>query len=674
MRSPPPEVLASWPKPNYVDPQRRGNEGVIVQAILVVLVTAIVIIRLYARIVITRAGIGLDDAMIIISWVFAMGLTASVMLAIKRYGWDIHVWDLPPKDMVTSRMISWASMVLYMTTASLAKASILVFYLRILVAKIDKIVTKITLGVVVVYYIAAFLILCLQCRPLQHYWEILIPKSAGTCIDESIHMITSAAFNILIEIVIFLIPLRSLFALRIRTTQKVHLISLFSAGLLVIAASTVRLVYVVIIMRKSYDVSWYGYVGWLWASIEVHVSIICACVPSCRAFFVAWNRSSSKGGSKTGGPSGTYPSGAGRSYNNIEDDVIGLTDRRLGTQAMVSARSRSRRSESEEDSMEGTKGVTIQMEVMQYEEEYQKEVRKSRAQNSGRYSVHDKLGYGGYSTVWLARDLQEKQWVSIKIKKAHASTDKLDDDPEIQVLRALEKYYVGGPQDRPRSFVRLLAWFHHEGPNGTHNCLVTELLGPSISGILKVNKSAGGFLAPDTILRASRQLLEGIEFAHQAGFVHGVERLGPLPPAWDTRWNEMIAGDKGLEDEKNNCDEGLLITDTFEPRRQAIIQGCEEVEMVYQRDEYTDDDYEGLKCLLRVIVSLLRYEPDERVSVQEALSYIDWVDHRVEIEEAEKDEAEKDKTEEDDAENYDEKKEELEKDKAEVDEADSLGE
>lgn len=289
-------------------------------------------------------------------------------------------------------------MVLYITTASLTKTSILVFYLRILVAKVDKIITKVTFGVVIVYYIGSFLVLFLQCRytspslqplslansirPLQHYWEILIPKSVGTCIDESIHMITSAAFNIFIDIVIFLIPLRSLFALRIRTTQKVHLISLFSAGLLVIAAATVRLVYVVIIMKESYDVSWYGYVGWLWASIEVHVSIICACVPSCRAFFVAWNRSSSKGGSKTGGPGGTYPSGAGRSYNNIEDDVMGLTDRRMGTQAMVSARSRSRRSESEEDSMEGTKGVTIQMEVMQYEEEYQKEVRKSRAQNS----------------------------------------------------------------------------------------------------------------------------------------------------------------------------------------------------------------------------------------------------------------------------------------------------
>ncbi|KFY86619.1 hypothetical protein V500_07512 [Pseudogymnoascus sp. VKM F-4518 (FW-2643)] len=374
------EHMASWPKANYVDPERRGNASMIVQSILVVLVTAVLIIRLYARIVITRAGIGLDDTMMIISWVFAMGLTATVILAIQRYGWNVHVWDLPPSDMVTSRKISWVSMVLYITTASLTKTSILIFYLRILVTKFDKMVTKITLGFVVAYYVGSFLVLFLQCRPLEHYWEILIPNSVGTCINESIHMIASASFNVFMDIVIFLIPLRSLYALRIRTTQKIHLISLFSAGLLVIAAATVRLVYIIIIMLETYDVSWYGYMGWLWASIEVHISLICACVPSCRAFFVAWNRSSSKGGSKTG--AGTYPTGAARSYNNIEDDVMGLTDRRMGTQAMVSARSRSRRSESEEDSVEGTKGVTIQMEVMQYEEEYREEVRRSRAQNN----------------------------------------------------------------------------------------------------------------------------------------------------------------------------------------------------------------------------------------------------------------------------------------------------
>lgn len=67
MRFPPPEVKASWPEPNYVDPVRRGNESIVIQGVLVALVTLIVSIRLYARLSITKAGIGLDDVLIVIS-------------------------------------------------------------------------------------------------------------------------------------------------------------------------------------------------------------------------------------------------------------------------------------------------------------------------------------------------------------------------------------------------------------------------------------------------------------------------------------------------------------------------------------------------------------------------------------------------------------------------------
>ncbi|KFX92765.1 hypothetical protein V490_05191 [Pseudogymnoascus sp. VKM F-3557] len=308
----------------------------------------------------------------------------------------------------------------------------------------------------------------------------------------------------------------------------------------------------------------------------------------------------------------------------------------------------------------------------------------------------------GWPEIFKRSVPDQAQWVSIKIKKARASTDEVDNDPEIKVMRELEKYYAESPQDRPRRFVHILDWFHHEGPNGIHNCLVTELLGPSISAILTSCNEMDDFLAPDTILRASRQVLEGIEFAHQAGFVHGdislinvaftcnqaftdeealldtlgsqpvtakyigkdqprsphlpqqivktaswkmwydcpsehirildwgaafpisdkvtgsfdyrhdlwkagcviftlfyqawpffhggfhpnnfyirtlVEKLGPLPPAWDSQWDEMIAGDKKLQDEKNSG-RPQLITDTFEPRRQAIMQQCDEVERV----------------------------------------------------------------------------------------------
>lgn len=37
------------------------------------------------------------------------------------------------------------------------------------------------------------------------------------------------------------------------------------------------------------------------------------------------------------------------------------------------------------------------------------------------YQLVDKLGYGGYSTIWLARDLQSARYVALKVIIADAS-------------------------------------------------------------------------------------------------------------------------------------------------------------------------------------------------------------------------------------------------------------
>ncbi|OBT89070.1 hypothetical protein VE02_01965 [Pseudogymnoascus sp. 03VT05] len=365
MRFPPPEVMATWPKPNYIDPVRRGNESIIIQAVLVALVTLFVSIRLYARLAITKAGIGLDDVIIVISAIVGLGLTAGVILAIHNYGWDIHVWDLPPKDSITSRKVSWASMLLYLTSSSLTKISILVFYLRILVEKKDKLITKITLGAMIIYYVVFLIVLFAQCRPLPYYWEILIPGAKGTCLDEGVHMVTAGVLNVIFDLIIFAIPLRSLFTLKIRTTQKLQVISLFSAGLIVIAAASIRLYYNVVVFLQTYDVSWYGYVAWLWAAVEVHVSIICACVPSCRAFFASWTV---RGSSKNRSGQGTYPSKpGGRSFNNLDaEEDARLTSVKMGSMARVEAGSV--KSGVSGESEETREGVRVQMEVLQYHE------------------------------------------------------------------------------------------------------------------------------------------------------------------------------------------------------------------------------------------------------------------------------------------------------------------
>lgn len=70
------------------------------------------------------------------------------------------------------------------------------------------------------------------------------------------------------------------------------------------------------------------------------------------------------------------------------------------------------------------------------------------------------------------------------------------------------------------------------------------------------------------------------------------------------------------------------ITKTFETRRRLIMKTCDEDEKYYINDEYTEHDYEALLGLLRVMQDLLQYEPSERVSAQQAASYIKWTDYR----------------------------------------------
>ena len=71
MRNPPPEVIASWPAPNYVDPETRGQSLLIVNIILLTLCFVVLGGRLWARFMILRAP-GLDDLLITIAMVCSL--------------------------------------------------------------------------------------------------------------------------------------------------------------------------------------------------------------------------------------------------------------------------------------------------------------------------------------------------------------------------------------------------------------------------------------------------------------------------------------------------------------------------------------------------------------------------------------------------------------------------
>lgn len=72
MKLPPKSVLKSWPKPNYVNPETRGNSLLVFNSVFLALVTICLVLRLYTRLVVKR-WLGWDDFFITCAYVSCVG-------------------------------------------------------------------------------------------------------------------------------------------------------------------------------------------------------------------------------------------------------------------------------------------------------------------------------------------------------------------------------------------------------------------------------------------------------------------------------------------------------------------------------------------------------------------------------------------------------------------------
>ncbi|KAI7902163.1 kinase-like domain-containing protein [Cokeromyces recurvatus] len=136
--------------------------------------------------------------------------------------------------------------------------------------------------------------------------------------------------------------------------------------------------------------------------------------------------------------------------------------------------------------------------------------------DDGRYIVVRKLGWGHFSTVWLALDTLTNNHVALKIvKSANRYTESALE--EIKLLECVKK--TNSESKGYRHVAQLLTHFWHYGPYGKHACMTFEVLGESLLSLMKRYNYKG--IPSHIVKRISKQVLEGLDYLHrECGIVH----------------------------------------------------------------------------------------------------------------------------------------------------------
>ncbi|SCU78335.1 LAMI_0A04280g1_1 [Lachancea mirantina] len=146
---------------------------------------------------------------------------------------------------------------------------------------------------------------------------------------------------------------------------------------------------------------------------------------------------------------------------------------------------------------------------------------RGEAYNAGRYVLVRKLGWGHFSTVWLAKDTGNGRHVAMKIVRSDKVYTEAALD-EIKLLKCVSEPRsedVEGAHLGAKHILALLDNFTHVGPNGKHVVMVFEVLGENLLALIKKYEHRG--IPVMYVKQIAKQLLLGLDYMHRkCGVIH----------------------------------------------------------------------------------------------------------------------------------------------------------
>ncbi|OJD16496.1 hypothetical protein AJ78_03351 [Emergomyces pasteurianus Ep9510] len=260
-----------------------------------------------------------DDWAITVAMVFGIPLgVITVPLANAGLGKDM--WNIPFDKITYILKLYYVQEVNYLVTMSVTKVSILFFYLRIFPSHKFKMACYVVMGITIGYGIAFVSAALFQCNPVQLAWYRWAAEHEDyRCSNINLIAWTSAAVEIILDVVVITLPTKQLMGLALSLKKKIHIALMFGVGFFVTAVSIARLKSLLQFGRSA-NITWSYVPVSYWSIVECYASIVWACMPALRALLrkVSGDRSgaSSAGARNYHTNIGTFSSSNGRAISS----------------------------------------------------------------------------------------------------------------------------------------------------------------------------------------------------------------------------------------------------------------------------------------------------------------------------------------------------------------------
>lgn len=164
---------------------------------------------------------------------------------------------------------------IYATSISTIKLSVLCFYLRMFVNRGLRKSTKFVIAFVLLWTVGNILQVFLICRPFAATYDPTVP---GTCGDQVGSFIAIGAFNIITDVLIFFLPIHTIWNLQMKTRAKVGVVAVFLIGILTSIVGIFRIVSLLSVDLKSNLTGTVVYADFL-STIEPNLAVLCVSLP-----------------------------------------------------------------------------------------------------------------------------------------------------------------------------------------------------------------------------------------------------------------------------------------------------------------------------------------------------------------------------------------------------------